>query len=100
MNKIYIAGRISNYDGFYEHFKRIEEKLKKEGNIVLNPAILPPGLEQQEYMSICIPMLYVADEIYMLGGWEFSMGATIEHGIARQAKMKVTYEDLGGIDNE
>lgn len=92
MSKVYIAGRISNYDGFYEHFKRIEEKLKKEGNIVLNPALLPPGLEQQEYMSICIPMLYVADEIYMLDGWEGSVGANIEHDIAKQSGMKIRYE--------
>ena len=92
MSKVYIAGRISNYDNFYEHFLSAEVRLKNKGHTVLNPALLPPGMEQQEYMSICIPMLYVADEIYMLDGWEGSVGANIEHDIAKQSGMKIRYE--------
>ena len=59
--KIYIAGRISNYPRFQEHFSRVEKNLKEKGHIVLNPAVLPPGLTQEEYMRICIPMLDIAE---------------------------------------
>lgn len=92
MKKTYIAGRISNYEGYKEHFQREEEKLKEKGHIVLNPAVLPKGLSQEEYMRICIPMLNIADSIYMLKGWESSVGAKIEHSLAVQARKNIYYE--------
>ena len=92
MKKIYIAGRISNYPKFKSHFRRAEEKLQKEGYITLNPAILPAGLEQEEYMRICIPMLNICSHVYMLEGWESSVGATIEHSLAKQAGKVIIYE--------
>lgn len=91
--KVYIAGRISGYEGYKEHFKREQLKLEADGHVVLNPAELPKGLNQEEYMRICISMLYVCDCIYMLAGWEFSVGATIEHGLANQANKLVVYEE-------
>ena len=94
MRKIYIAGPISKDKDFYEKFRKVELKLKRQGNIVLNPAKLPPGMEQQEYMSICIPMLYVCDEIFMLKGWDNSVGACIEHDIAQQSGIKIRYQDF------
>ena len=90
--KVYIAGRISGYKDFFQHFGKAEKELKEKGYIVLNPSMLPSGLEQQEYMSICIPMLYVSNAIYMLKGWENSVGAKIEHEIAKQANMQIIYE--------
>ncbi len=92
-NKVYIAGRISNYPQFKEHFKRVENDLKKvQDVIVLNPAILPPELTQEEYMRICIPMLNICDSIFMLEGWENSVGASIEHALAKQAGKRIIYE--------
>lgn len=91
--KIYIAGRISGYDKFKEHFRDAEKKLKDEGYTVLNPAELPSGLTQEEYMRICIPMLHIADAIYMLYGWETSVGANIEYQLAKQAKKKILFEE-------
>ena len=48
----------------------------------LNPAILPDGLEQHEYMAICIEMVKMADQLVMLPGWERSAGARAEHALA------------------
>lgn len=90
--KIYIAGRISGYEGYKEHFTKVEKALKNEGFVVLNPSILPGGLTQEEYMRICIPMLNICKGIYMLEGWETSVGAKIEHSLAVQAGKEVFYE--------
>lgn len=90
--KVYIAGRISGYERYKEHFERIESELRYAGHTVLNPAILPSGLTQEEYMRICIPMLNVCDAIYMLKGWEYSVGAKIEHSLASQANKTIYYE--------
>lgn len=87
-----MAGRISNYPEFKVHFEREVEELKMDGHIVLNPAILPSGLTQQEYMSICIPMLHACDAIHMLKGWEESVGANIEYDLAIQAEKKIFFE--------
>lgn len=38
-------------------------KLTGRGHTVLNPAILPDGLSQAEYMDICLAMLRCADAI-------------------------------------
>lgn len=90
--KIYIAGRISGYEHYKEHFARAEKELKEDGFIVLNPSVLPPGLTQEEYMRICIPMLNICDGIFMLKGWELSVGARIEHSLAVQAGKEMFYE--------
>lgn len=90
--KIYVAGRISNYEGFREHFKREEKRLKEHGHTILNPAVLPPGLTQEEYMRICIPMLNICEAIYMLEGWETSVGANIEYQLAKQANKEIYFE--------
>ena len=90
--KIYIAGRISGYEEYKEHFAKVEEELQSLGHTVLNPAILPKGLTQEEYMMICIPMLNICDSICMLKGWESSVGAKIEHSLASQASKTIYYE--------
>ncbi|WP_432704347.1 DUF4406 domain-containing protein [Escherichia coli] len=65
-------------------------KLRCAGNIVLNPAVLPDGLSQQQYMSICIPMLMCADVIYLLEGWEDSAGARAEYAMALKLNIDVS----------
>ena len=90
--KTYIAGPITGVEDYKEKFKEAEEYLKEEGCIVLNPSILPLGLTQEEYMRICIPMLNICDAIYMLVGWERSVGAKIEHSLAVQANKIIIYK--------
>lgn len=92
VEKVYIAGRISGYPNFYEHFENAELRLLELGHIVLNPAKLPSGFTQEEYMRMCIPMLNICESIYMLKGWESSVGAKIEHSLAVQAGKKIYYE--------
>ena len=77
--KIYIAGKITGDTGYRAKFGRAEERLKKEGHIVLNPASLPEGLRSEEYMRICAAMMSVSDCVALLPDWEESHGAQVEY---------------------
>ena len=90
---IYIAGPISNVPNYKDNFNREESKLNKLGYIVLNPSVFPKGLTQSDYMKICIPMLYLCDSIYLLNGWDDSVGANIEYQIAKQSGMNIITEN-------
>ena len=83
MAKIYIAGPISGLPNFNrDAFNAEAHRLLGLGYVALNPAILPDGLEQHEYMAICIEMVKMADQLVMLPGWERSAGARAEHALA------------------
>lgn len=83
MAKIYIAGPMTGLPNFNcDAFNLEAERLHALGHIALNPAILPNGLEQHEYMALCIEMVKMADQLVMLPHWERSAGATAEHALA------------------
>ena len=46
--------------------------------MVLNPAILPAGLAEQDYMQIALAMLNAADLAVFLPDYQESAGAMIE----------------------
>ncbi len=77
-SKVYIAGAITNNPEYEKQFKEAQIKLEAQGYIVLNPALLPKGMKEFEYMRICFAMIDVADEIWLLSGWEKSGGANLE----------------------
>ena len=84
--KIYISGAITGTDDYMDRFADAEEKLKKEGHSVINPAavnsMLPADTTYKEYMEMSLTMLDMCDVIYLLKGWEKSCGANREYGYA------------------
>ncbi|AOT26266.1 DUF4406 domain-containing protein [Vibrio anguillarum] len=91
--KIYIAGPMTGLPEFNKpEFFKAEFKLKCESYTVLNPAILPDGLQHHEYMEICLPMVRVSNAVYMLKGWEKSKGAVMEHEYAKDLGLEITYQ--------
>ncbi|EIH1143738.1 DUF4406 domain-containing protein [Escherichia coli] len=97
--KIYIAGPMTGYPDYNRaafNAKAIE--LMAEGHIVLNPAVLPGGLCQSEYMDICLAMVRSADAIYLLNRWEESVGARAEHAPAEKLGLTVIYESPTNIE--
>lgn len=62
---------------------------QEEGFIVLNPATLPEGLEQSEYMDICMAMVRAADVIYILNGYKDSDVALAELAYARKLGIEI-----------
>lgn len=96
MKRIYISGPITGTTDYKERFGKVEELLKGKGYEVLNPAvlneILPVTTQYEEYMSMSYCMLDMCDSIYMMPGWEKSMGANRELGYALAKKKRVIKE--------
>ena len=93
MKKIYIAGKVRGLKNYRKIFGQAEKELQKKGNITLNPAELPEGMNAEDYMRICIPMLEVADCIYMLKNWKDSEGAKVELAYAKCQGKEILYQE-------
>lgn len=97
--KVYIAGPMSGLpDCNRPAFNLAAQVQKSLTHIVLNPATLPAGLSEPEYMQIGLTMLMCADMIYLLDGWEQSLGARAEHALAQNLGLHIVYQE--GIDHE
>ncbi|WP_449390486.1 DUF4406 domain-containing protein [Enterobacter hormaechei] len=87
--KIYIAGPMTGYENYNRPmFNAVAQQMLSGGHVALNPATLPDGLSQREYMDICLAMLRCADAIHMLHGWKESEGAVAEHAMAKSWELK------------
>lgn len=78
----YIAGKMKGDENYKRKFDLAEEKLKNEGWTVLNPAVLPQGLNPRDYMPICFAMIEAADCLVVLDDWQESTGARLERDYA------------------
>lgn len=76
--KIYIAGKITGDRKYRAKFREAAKTLEALGHVVLNPAILPAGLAEQDYMQIALAMLNAADLAVFLPDYQESAGAMIE----------------------
>lgn len=96
--KVYISGKVTGSDDYVERFARAEKILKERGYDPINPvavnAALPPDTPWLEYMRTSLAMLMREDckAIYMLDGWEYSTGASVEWRIAQGGGYEVLYE--------
>lgn len=91
--KIYIAGPITGILNYRNHFAAAERKLKRKGHITINPSFLPAGLS--DYMMICKSMIDQADALYLLNGYQSSIGAMEEYLYARYKKKKIFFQESG-----
>ena len=79
----YIAGPMTGIQGKNRAaFCEAQAELEKRGYLVLNPAMLPDGMDGEKYMPICLAMVQQADVVWLLPGWENSNGARIEQQMA------------------
>lgn len=79
MKKVYISGPITgNMENYKSEFGKAEQMIIDAGCIPLNPAKLPLGLRERDYMRISLAMLEAADLVVLLDGWVHSLGATSE----------------------
>ena len=87
--RIYISGAMRSCMSTYrQKFARAQRRLEDEGHIVINPAVLPVGLDSDRYMPICLSMIDGADAIFLFNNWQNSKGALLEKAYAEyQGKM-------------
>jgi len=91
---IYIAGSITGVFDYRKRFKKVNDFLTKEGHLCMDPSILTEGFPYESYMPICFAMIDACDAIYLLDGWESSMGACKELEYAQSKNKTVFYEKL------
>lgn len=89
--KVYIAGKITGDPDYRAKFKRAEDVLREEGHTVINPAVLPSGLDRADYGRICAAMLDSADAVAFLDDYMDSPGATLEHEYSEYTDKKTMY---------
>lgn len=92
----YIAGPIKGRTDYKTEFVIAEGILLAAGYRVLSPTRLPDSMDEKQYMPICISMVEQADVVYLLDGWEDSLGALTEAMYAaRQGKELFTVAKKG-----
>ena len=75
---IYIAGPVTGVERYWEPFERAQDELEAAGFIALSPTWQPKGMNNAQYMRICLAMIDSADGVLFLHKWPHSKGATLE----------------------
>lgn len=75
---IYIAGPITGVPQYWEAFEAAEDTVEGFGYTVITPTRLPSGMDNSQYMRICLAMIDSADAVLFLQGWSKSAGARLE----------------------
>ena len=88
--KVYIAGPMTGLPQFNRPaFHQAALNLSFEHHVPLNPAILPDGMTEADYMAVGITMLQRADAIFLLTGWQCSAGSRAEHALALKLGLEI-----------
>lgn len=75
---VYISGPITGVPRYWRPFEDAMDDLSSRGFAVLNPASLPEGMTNEQYMRICFAMIDSADGVLFLPGSVHSAGALTE----------------------
>lgn len=95
--KIYIAGKIAGDKRYRAKFREAAKSLEALGHVVLNPATLPDGLDDGDYMQIALAMLNAADVAVFLPDYQESKGAMVEWAYCQRiGKDCALYMDVAG----
>ena len=92
---IYISGGITGVENYRERFDEAEKLFTEMGWSVCNPAKRNSPYKNKPwewYMKRCIKWLCGCDIVYMLEGWENSVGAYLEHFLAEILHLTIMYE--------
>ena len=91
--RIYISGAMRSCMSTYrQKFAEAQKMLEDEGHIVINPAVLPVGLDSDRYMPICLSMVDGADAIFLFNNWRYSKGALLEKAYAEYQGKEILFD--------
>lgn len=93
--KVFISGPMNGYPNFNrEAFAEAEERLKKAGFSVFNPAKMDflDDFDNDDIMAIDLAALSRCNAIYQLPGWKNSKGAYAEYNAALWAGLELINE--------
>ena len=96
---IYLSGPITNIDKEVQqaNLKRFFAVAKQFPDCY-NPAKLELEFGQLSYQQyLAKELIFLIEnkpDMYMMKGWETSWGAKIEHAIAKELKLKISYEHI------
>lgn len=95
---VYIAGKVSNLELSYVQakFALSQGKLEADGFTVLNPMQLVNSHGDWQFdMRMCMPLVGMADVIYLQSDWVDSEGAKLEFELATAIGLHVIFEGDG-----
>lgn len=90
--KIYIAGKITGDKEYKAKFRTVARDLEAKGHTVLNPATLPAGLTDGDYMRITLAMLEASDLALFLPDYQESAGALVEWAWCQYVGKQTCYD--------
>lgn len=98
--KVYVSGRIKDYPEYLDHFDRECKKINALGHDAVNPCTIEhiPNPTYTDFMRADLKALLDCDAIYMLDGWENSVGARCEHLVAAMSGFEMFYESHRNIE--
>lgn len=98
---IYLSGKITGLPPAEAaaNFKKAERKVltQQPDADIFNPfeecSIFFKGKDPEwsDYMRYCVALLVMCDQIHMLPNWKDSKGAKIEHDLAKNLGIEITY---------
>lgn len=101
IKKIYISGKITGNEAQAAiNFEMAENEILGTGVIPVNPLKLEHNLHGGSWhdcMKTDIKALCECDAIYMLIGWQDSLGAELERKIAARLGLSIVYESDGMV---
>jgi len=87
---VFLSGPMTGLPDFNRPaFNEYASKLEELGHIVINPAVHPLGLTHDQYMTLCLPGVKVAECVAQLPGWRRSKGAMMEYELAKLLNRKI-----------
>lgn len=92
---VYVAGKVTGLPEaeYQAKFKASKLKLESQDYHVINPCdFVIEGTDWQHAMRLCLPLLCMADVIYLQADWQDSEGAKIEHATAVKFGIHTIYE--------
>ena len=92
--KVYIAGPMTGLPDYNRAaFFLAAEELRMKGHIPKHTAWIVDGLDRADYMRNSIQLMLTCEAIYLLSGWENSLGARVEKSIADVCGLQLMYEE-------